>query len=90
MSQTKDIGDPIVRRYEEAREIIFGPRTNAPLTGMDRIHEANVKRHFLESELKTADDLIVEYMEHGTGDMNHSASRQKLIWLLERLQEEVL
>ena len=50
----------------------------------------SVKRHFLESELKTADDLIVEYMEYGTGDMDHSLSRQKLIWLLERLQEEVL
>ena len=53
-----------------------------------------VKRHFLESELKTADDLIEEYetyarlqMREGGGD---SATRQKLIWLLERLQEEVL
>ncbi len=50
-----------------------------------------VKHHFLESELKTADDLIEEYIEErdaialvGTG------IRQKLIWLLERLQEEVL
>ena len=41
-----------------------------------------VKRHFLECELVTADDLIMEYDEYPT--------RQKLIWLLERLQESVL
>jgi len=51
-----------------------------------------VKRHFLECELKTADDLIDEYVwyvrdgrEAGDAD-----AYQKLIWLLERLQESVL
>ena len=53
-----------------------------------------VKRHFLESELKTADDLIHEYAEYA-GDVQATydsdpATRHKLIWLLERLQEEVL
>ena len=53
-----------------------------------------VKHQFLESELKTADDLIQEYetyarlqMAEESGD---SAARQKLLWLLERLQESVL
>ena len=53
-----------------------------------------VKRHFLESELKTADDLIQEYVEYNDVQMNYEGgcptSRLKLIWLLERLQEEVL
>ena len=54
-----------------------------------------VKRHFLECELKTADDLIGEYVEYGSMDVDGSrqevvAIRLKLIWLLERLQEEIL
>ncbi len=55
-----------------------------------------VKRHFLESELKTADDLIAEYTEYAEARSEeesasgYSATRHKLIWLLERLQEEVL
>ena len=61
-----------------------------------------VKRHFLESELKTADTLIGEYMEYAytlpdgnsplqlSQECMDSATRQKLIWLLERLQESVL
>ncbi|KKM18325.1 hypothetical protein LCGC14_1666770 [marine sediment metagenome] len=53
-----------------------------------------VKRHFLESELKTADDLIQEYVEYNDVQMNYEGgyptSRLKLIWLLEGLQEEVL
>ena len=53
-----------------------------------------VKRHFLECELKTADDLIKEYREFSGLQVEceggDSAARQKLIWLLERLQESVL
>ena len=54
-----------------------------------------VKRHFLECELKTADDLIEEYKEYAEAQMDgsdgaDSAIRLKLIWLLERLQESVL
>ncbi len=53
-----------------------------------------VKRHFLESELATADDLISEYnscaMAAAMRESGDSAKRQKLIWLLERLQESVL
>jgi hypothetical protein len=54
-----------------------------------------VKRHFLESELKTADDLIQEYVEYADDVQDgieevDSRTRQKLIWLLERLQEEIL
>ena len=61
-----------------------------------------VKRHFLASELKTTDDLIQEYVEYAytlpdgnsplqlSQECMDSATRQKLIWLLERLQEEVL
>ena len=61
-----------------------------------------VKRHFLECELKTADDLIQEYIEYAGAqqegneplqlnqECRDAATRQKLIWLLERLQEEVL
>ncbi|KKL46097.1 hypothetical protein LCGC14_2349030 [marine sediment metagenome] len=77
---------------EALRDAILGPRVNAPITGLDRPHEANVKHHFLECELKTADDLIDEYVwyvrdgrEAGDAD-----AYQKLIWLLERLQESVL
>ncbi|KKM95487.1 hypothetical protein LCGC14_1187620 [marine sediment metagenome] len=62
-----------------------------------------VKRHFLESELATADDLVRDYadtvIEHTCEECGSSVdvveddtplNRQKLIWLLERLQEEVL
>ena len=62
-----------------------------------------VKRHFLESELATADDLAREYVdsvsEHTCEECGSSVdviedstplNRQKLIWLLERLQESVL
>ena len=62
-----------------------------------------VKRHFLESELATADDLVREYTDlvsehtceecgHGVDVVEESTplNRQKLIWLLERLQESVL
>ena len=53
-----------------------------------------VKRHFLECELKTADGLISDYVEYveemDICDAGASATRQKLIWLLERLQESVL
>ena len=54
-----------------------------------------VKRHFLESELKTADDLIQEYVEYADDVQDgieevDSRTRHKLIWLLERLQESVL
>ena len=86
-------------RYEKLREA-FGLLTFAPITGMNRMHEANVKRHFLESELKTADDLVQEYGEYVDDQFDSetpygaetrvSAARQKLIWLLERLQESVL
>ncbi len=59
---------------------ILGPT----ITGLEgpTLPLKSVKRHFLESELETADDLIMEYDEYPT--------RQKLIWLLERLQESVL
>ena len=81
--------------YKKLREAVFGPRTVAPITGMNRMHEANVKRHFLESELKTADDLIQEYVEYADDVQDgieevDSRTRHKLIWLLERLQESVL
>ena len=61
---------------------------------MDRLPR-KVKRHFLESELKTADDLVQEYVEYaddiqGGIEEVDSRTRQKLIWLLERLQESVL
>jgi len=53
-----------------------------------------VKRNFLECELKTADDLIEEYREFSGPRIEReggdSVARHKLIWLLERLQEEVL
>jgi hypothetical protein len=55
-----------------------------------------VKCHFLESELATANDLIREYIDHLCGEQIEgypemdSNFRHKLIWLLERLQEEVL
>ena len=80
---------------EALRDAILGPRVNAPITGLDRPHEANVKRHFLECELKTADDLIQEYKEYAEAQLDgsdgaDSAIRLKLIWLLERLQESVL
>ena len=51
-----------------------------------------VKHHFLECELKTADDLIDEYVRCFLDgpEGGEATSRQKLIWLLERLQESVL
>ena len=61
------------------------------------------KRHVLESELSTAEDLAREYVdsvsEHTCEECGSGAdvveddtplNRQKLIWLLERLQEEIL
>ena len=79
---------------EALRDAILGPRVNAPITGLDRPHEANVKHHFLECELRTADDLIQEYKTYARMQMQvesgDAATRQKLIWLLERLQEEML
>ncbi len=78
--------------HAEFKYLIGGDSRNRPMDSravMARLPQT-VKRHFLESELKTADDLIVEYMDYGTGDMEHSASRLKLVWLLERLQESVL
>ena len=67
---------------------------NVSVTGLDATHESSIKRHFLESELKTADDLIEEYETYARIQMReeagHAASRLKLVWLLERLQEEVL
>ena len=64
-----------------------GTKITAPL-------QRYVKHHFLESELKTADDLIEEYETYARVQMReesgHAATRLKLIWLLERLQEEVL
>jgi len=60
---------------------------------MDRLPR-KVKRHFLESELKTANDLIDEFWEHSGLQLENegmdSFARHKLIWLLERLQESVL
>ena len=85
--------DPIISRYESARELVFGPRTEH-VNGAGLAKE--VKRRFLESELKTANELIYEYVEYAKGITEYrspeenSANRQKLIWLLERLQEEVL
>lgn len=70
------------------------PPSNAKLL-TDRLPR-KVKRHFLESELKTANELIYEYVEYAKGVTEWyspeevSANRQKLIWLLERLQESVL
>ena len=59
-----------------------------------------VKHHFLESELVRADNLIQDYGEYVDDQFDEeapygaaarvNAARQKLIWLLERLQEEVL
>ena len=88
---------------EALRDAILGPRIHAPITGLDRPHEATVKRHFLESELVTADDLAREYVDavsrHTCEECGSDVdvveddtplNRQKLIWLLERLQEEIL
>ena len=112
MSTNKE--DPIISRYESARELVLGPRTEHVYgTGLaktgslghppdrdvklvtDRLPR-KVKRHFLECELVTADNLIREYVDHlcdeqieGYPEVD-SNFRHKLIWLLERLQEEVL
>jgi hypothetical protein len=83
--------------HAEFKYLIGGDSHNPPedsRTVLDRMPR-KVKRHFLESELKTADDLIQEYVEYADDVQDgieevDSRTRQKLIWLLERLQEEIL
>ena len=80
----------MIPQFWDYRVRVGNPPPKGAKSVTDRLPR-KVKRHFLESELATADDLIEEYIEGrdaialvGTG------IRQKLIWLLERLQESVL
>ena len=76
-------------RSRDADLKVGSPPTRDAKLLTDRLPR-KVKRHFLECELKTATDLIVEYNMEYAYSSDDSAVRQKLIWLLERLQEEVL
>ena len=83
-----------VWRGDDGQPLVGPPPNKKAETLLDQLPR-KVKRHFLESELKTADDLIQEYVEYaddiqGGIEEVDSRTRQKLIWLLERLQEEVL
>ena len=93
-------------RQNDAAELgtwpIGPPPNKKAKTLTDRLPR-KVKHHFLECELKTANDLVREYAalvsehtcEECDSDMDvveedTPQNRQKLIWLLERLQESVL
>ena len=83
----------MIPQFWDYRVRVGNPPPKGAKSVTDRLPR-KVKRHFLECELKTADGLISDYVEYveemDICDVGASATRQKLIWLLERLQESVL
>ena len=92
----------MIPQFWDYRVRVGNPPPKGAKSVTDRLPR-KVKRHFLESELATVDDLVREYAdlvtEHTCEECGHGMdvvedstplNRQKLIWLLERLQESVL